>query len=78
MTEGTTTTQSASPMGWFYKISKAGDGYNIYRCVLGQSWERAEIHDVGEMSAEELRFLADLIAGHAAAVRIADDRSLPS
>lgn len=52
-----------SPMGWFYKVelARAAGTPAVYRCKIGQVWEKPEIYDIGEMTPDELRFLADLI-----------------
>lgn len=54
-----------SPMGWFYRVDPAKFGVegnpNVYRCKLGQAWERMEVYDIGELTPEELRFVADVI-----------------
>lgn len=55
----------ASPMGWFYRVDPARVGVeanpSVYRCKLGQAWERMEIYDIGELTSAELRFVADVI-----------------
>jgi hypothetical protein len=53
-----------SPMGWHYVVHGPNtiDGTaSVYRCKIGQTWERCEVYDIGEMTPDELRFLADLI-----------------
>ena len=51
-----------SPMGWFYRVDKtpAGNPF-VYRCKLGSAWERMEVYDIGELTPDELRFVADVI-----------------
>jgi hypothetical protein len=52
-----------SPMGWFYRVDvmRSDGNPSVYRCMLGSSWDRMEIYDIGELSSAELRFIADVI-----------------
>ena len=59
-----------SPMGYFYKISGGrghGDRPTVYRCQLGEAWERMDVYELGEITPSELRFIADLIDEHQSA-----------
>lgn len=58
-----------SPMGWFYIVEAHPNGGNpsVYRCKLGQAWERMEVYDIGEVTPAELRFIADVIDASKAA-----------
>jgi hypothetical protein len=51
-----------SPMGWFYRVDRVGDNNPVvYRCKLGEAWERPEVYDIAEFTPAELRFVADVI-----------------
>jgi len=66
--QGRGTEGVASPMGWFYRVEARADANpNVYRCKLGQAWERMEVYDIGEVTPEELRFIADVIDASKAA-----------
>jgi len=47
-----------SPLGWYYQADPKSR--SVYRCKLGQAWERMEFTDL-EPDAAELRFIADTI-----------------
>lgn len=47
-----------SPHGWYYQADPKSR--SVYRCKLGQAWERMEFTDL-EPDAAELRFIADTI-----------------
>lgn len=64
MSEGNRTgvVVTPSPMGWYYRVNgRAGSNPSVYRCKLGTAWERMDVYDLSEVSAAELRFIADII-----------------
>lgn len=74
-----TRSTTESPMGWHYVVhgpNTVNSSASVYRCKIGQAWERCEVYDVGEMTPDELRFLADLIDRAKAKMALAEARKM--